>query len=252
MQTETKTIGADGVTEEVSKVPFNETGSFEINNIIINYDTSKDSLEGIVEKINKGKTGVVASLDPNNRLVLRAEKDEDYVVKTISQSSGTFLSTMGIIKEGQNYNYKNTESLNNISEAFRMTVAINNVENIAAAKGTDTNGDGVADKPNPVGDGSNALKMAMLKSEKSIGRFTYEEFFKSIVSDLGISSQEAQKFLENQNILLNNLEQRRQATMGVSLDEEMAEMLKYQHGYDAAARYMKTVDDMISTVIEKL
>ena len=72
MQTETKTIGADGVTEEVSKVPFNETGSFEINNIIINYDTSKDSLEGIVEKINKGKTGVVASLDPNNRLVLRA------------------------------------------------------------------------------------------------------------------------------------------------------------------------------------
>ena len=262
MQTETKTIGADGVTEEVSKVPFNETGSFEINNIIINYDTSKDSLEGIVEKINKGKTGVVASLDPNNRLVLRAEKDEDYVVKTISQSSGTFLSTMGIIKEGQNYNYKNTESLNNISEdrmgsprdraAFRMTVAINNVENIAAAKGTDTNGDGVADKPNPVGDGSNALKMAMIKSEKSIGRFTYEEFFKSIVSDLGISSQEAQKFLENQNILLNNLEQRRQATMGVSLDEEMAEMLKYQHGYDAAARYMKTVDDMISTVIEKL
>ena len=262
MQTETKTIGADGVTEEVSKVPFNETGSFEINNIIINYDTSKDSLDGIVEKINKGKTGVVASLDPNNRLVLRAEKDEDYVVKTISQSSGTFLSTMGIIKEGQNYNYKNTESLNNISEdrmgsprdraAFRMTVAINNVENIAAAKGTDTNGDGVADKPNPVGDGSNALKMAMLKSEKSIGRFTYEEFFKSIVSDLGISSQEAQKFLENQNILLNNLEQRRQATMGVSLDEEMAEMLKYQHGYDAAARYMKTVDDMISTVIEKL
>ena len=262
MQTETKTIGADGVTEEVSKVPFNETGSFEINNIIINYDTSKDSLEGIVEKINKGKTGVVASLDPNNRLVLRAEKDEDYVVKTISQSSGTFLSTMGIIKEGQNYNYKNTESLNNISEdrmgsprdraAFRMTVAINNVENIAAAKGTDTNGDGVADKPNPVGDGSNALKMAMLKSEKSIGRFTYEEFFKSIVSDLGISSQEAQKYLENQNILLNNLEERRQATMGVSLDEEMAEMLKYQHGYDAAARYMKTVDDMISTVIEKL
>ena len=94
--------------------------------------------------------------------------------------------------------------------------------------------------------------MAMLKSEKSIGRFTYEEFFKSIVSDLGVSAQEAQKFLENQNILINNLEQRRQATMGVSLDEEMAEMLKFQHGYDAAARYMKTVDDMISTVIEKL
>ena len=55
MESETKTIGADGVTEEISKVPFVETGSFEIDNIIISYDTSKDSLEGIVEKINKGK-----------------------------------------------------------------------------------------------------------------------------------------------------------------------------------------------------
>ena len=99
---------------------------------------------------------------------------------------------------------------------------------------------------------SNALKMATIKSEKAIGRFTYEEFFKSIVSDLGISSQESKKFLENQNILINNLEQRRQSTVGVSLDEEMAEMLKFQHGYDAAARYMKTVDQMIETVIEKL
>lgn len=262
MQSETKTIGADGVTEETTKVPFNETGSIEINNIIISYDTSKDSLENIVEKINKGKTGVVAALDPNNRLVLRAEKEEDYVIKSLTQNSGTLLYTMGILKDGQSYNYKNTNDLNNISEdrmgspreraAFRMAVAINNVENIAAAKGIDTDGDGVADKANPVGDGSNALRMAMLKSEKSVGRFTYEEFFKSIVSDLGISSQEAQKFLENQNILLNNLEQRRQATMGVSLDEEMAEMLKYQHGYDAAARYMKTVDQMIETVIEKL
>lgn len=262
MQSEIKTIGADGITEETTKVPFNETGSIEINNVIINYDTSRDSLENIVEKINKGKTGVVAALDPNNRLVLRAEKEEDYVIKSITQNTGTLLYTMGILKNGQSYNYKNTESLDNVSEdrmgsprdraAFRMAVAINNVENIAAAKGIDTDGDGVADKANPVGDGSNALRMAMLKSEKSVGRFTYEEFFKSIVSDLGISSQEAQKFLENQNILLHNLEQRRQATMGVSLDEEMAEMLKFQHGYDAAARYMKTVDQMLQTVIEKL
>ena len=133
-----------------------------------------------------------------------------------------------------------------------MAVAINNVENIAAARGIDTDGDGIPDKPNPVGDGANALKMATIKSEKAIGRFTYEEFFKSIVSDLGISSQESKKFLENQNILINNLEQRRQSTVGVSLDEEMAEMLKFQHGYDAAARYMKTVDQMIETVIEKL
>lgn len=249
-------------TSQTIKLPYEEKGTIEINGILVNYDTSKDSITNLIENINKAKAGIVASLDPNNKLVFRAEKEEDYVIKTLKQNQGTFLYKMGILKEGQEYNYRDVKHLENITEdrmgspreraAFRMNMAITNVENIAAAKGMDTNGDGSPDKPNSVGDGSNALKMASLKSEKSIGRFTYEEFFKSIVSDLGISSQEAKKFLENQNVLLNNLEQRRQATVGVSLDEEMAEMLKYQHGYDAAARYMKTVDEMISTVIEKL
>lgn len=257
-----KTQGNPATGQGTTPEAYSEKGNFEINGIIINYDTTKDSLAGIIENINKSKAGVVASLDPNNRLVLRAEKDEEYIIKNLKQNEGSFLYKMGILKEGQAYNYRNVKDLDNITEdrmasprekaAFRMNVAINNVENIAAAKGIDTDGDGIPDKPNPVGDGSNALRMAMLKSDKSIGRFTYEEFFKSIVSDLGISSQEAKKFLENQSILLNNLEERRQATVGVSLDEEMAEMLKYQHGYDAAAKYMKTVDDMISTVIDKL
>ena len=249
-------------TSEVVTVPYSEKGSFEINGVLVRYDTEKDSLNNIIENINKAKAGIVASLDPNNRLVLRAEKEEDYIIKTLTQKEGSFLYRMGILKEEQSYNYKNVKDLEKITEdrmgsprekaAFRMKVAIDNVENIAAAKGMDTDGDGIPDKPNPVGDGSNALRMATIKSEKSIGRFTYEEFFKSIVSDLGISSQEAKKFLENQKILINNLEQRRQSTVGVSLDEEMAEMLKFQHGYNAAARYMKTVDQMIETVINKL
>lgn len=249
-------------TSEVITEPYSEKGTIEINGVLVTYDTEKDSLNNIVENINKAKAGVVASLDPNNKLVLRGEKEEDYIIKTLIQKEGSFLYEMGILKKDTEYNYKNVKDLDNVTEdrkgsprekaAFRMTVAINNVENIAAARGIDTDGDGIPDKPNPVGDGANALKMASIKSEKSIGRFTYEEFFKSIVSDLGISSQEAKKFLENQNILINNLEQRRQSTVGVSLDEEMAEMLKFQHGYDAAARYMKSVDQMIETVIEKL
>ena len=261
MKTDTL-VDTQGGAPAPANAPYDEKGSFEINGIVVNYNTAKESISNIIENVNKLKTGVVASLDPNNRLVLRAEKEEDYIIKTLKQTEGTFLYKMGILKDGQEYNYRNVGDLDKITEdrmasprekaAFRMTVAINNVENIAAAKGVDTDGDGIPDKANPVGDGSNALRMATLKSDKAIGRFTYEEFFKSIVADLGISSQEAKKFLENQNILLNNLEERRQATVGVSLDEEMAEMLKYQHGYDAAARYMKTVDEMISTVIDKL
>ncbi len=261
LATETSQIGADGV-EVSNQNLFVEKGTFSINGIKISYDTERDNLERIVDKINKSKAGVVANVGPNNRVILRAEKEEDYYIKTLSQESGTLLSKLGLVNEDSEFDYRDSKSIGVLSEdrkgsprdkaAFRMAVAITNVENIAAAQGIDTNGDGLVDKANPVGDGSNALRMATLKGEKSIGRFTYEEFFKSVVSDLGISSQEAKKFVENQTILMNNLEARRQAEQGVSLDEEMANMIKYQHGYDAAARYIRTVDEMIKTVIEKL
>lgn len=259
MAVETTTVDQNGV-ETTTTQDYLEKGTFEINGIKVNYDTERDSLGAIVDRINKSKTGVVANVGPDNKLILRAEKEEDYYIKTMSQESGTLLSRLGISSE--KFDYRDTATLENLSEdrkgaprdkaAAYMAVAIKNVENIAAAQGIDTDGDGLVDKANPVGDGSNALRMADLKSEKSIGRFTYEEFFKSVVSDLGISSQEAKKFVENQKILLNNLDQRRQAEQGVSLDEEMANMIKYQHGYDAAARYISTVDDMIQTIIEKL
>jgi flagellar hook-associated protein 1 FlgK len=258
---EQETVNEEGVSE-IIKSPYEEKGTFEINGVKVNYDTKLDSMDRLVEKINKAKAGVVANVGPNGRLIIRAEKEEDYYVKTLNQEQGTLLTKLGILKDGQAFDFRDSATINVLTEdrkgsprdgaARRMSVAINNVENIAAARGIDTDGDGIADRANPVGDGSNALRMATLKGEKSIGRFTYDEFFKSVVSDLGISSQEAKKYMENQKILMNNLEQRREAEQGVSLDEEMANMIKYQHGYDAAARYIRSVDDMVKTVIEKL
>lgn len=261
LSNEVEVVDEEGISETI-KTPFEEKGTFEINGIKIYYDTKLDSMDRLVEKINKAKAGVVANVGPNGKLIMRAEKEEDYYVKTLNQEQGTILSKLGILKSGQSFDFRDTATINSLSEdrkgsprsgaARRMSVAITNVENIAAAKGQDLDGDGIPDKANPVGDGSNTLRMAELKSQKSIGRFTYEEFFKSVVSDLGISSQEAKKYMENQKILMNNLEQRREAEQGVSLDEEMANMIKYQHGYDAAARYIRSIDEMVKTVIEKL
>jgi flagellar hook-associated protein 1 FlgK len=44
---------------------------------------------------------------------------------------------------------------------------------------------------------------------------------------------------------------RRQNVSGVSLDEEMANMLRFQRGYQASARAMSTVDDMLDTLINR-
>lgn len=253
---------ADGNTIP-SEIPFVEKGSFEINGMTINYNTETDTLKEIVGKINKARAGVSASIGPNNRLIIRSLKEQEYYLKTLNQKEGTLLTKLGILSvDNASFDFRESNSISSLSRdiegqprkgaAFRMRFAITDVAEIAAAQGIDTNGDGLADKGNSIGDGSNALRIASLKDAKSIGNFTYEEFFKSVISDLGVSSQEAKKFADNQKVLIDNLEKRRQSEIGVSLDEEMANMIKYQHGYDAAAKYMSSIDQMMDTVINKL
>jgi flagellar hook-associated protein 1 FlgK len=78
---------------------------------------------------------------------------------------------------------------------------------------------------------------------------TFDEFFRSIIGELGVQSQEASRQATNQNILVDQVDSRRQSVSGVSLDEEMANMIKFQHAYNAAARSLTTFDEMLDKVI---
>jgi flagellar hook-associated protein 1 FlgK len=78
---------------------------------------------------------------------------------------------------------------------------------------------------------------------------TFSEFFQSIVGELGVQSQEASRQVSNQQVLVEQVDSRRQSVSGVSLDEEMANLIKYQHSYNAAARVMTTVDEMLDKII---
>jgi flagellar hook-associated protein 1 FlgK len=78
---------------------------------------------------------------------------------------------------------------------------------------------------------------------------TFDEFFRSFVAELGVQSQEATRQATNQQMLVDQVDSRRQAVSGVSLDEEMANMIKFQHAYNAAARALTTYDEMLDKVI---
>jgi flagellar hook-associated protein 1 FlgK len=58
--------------------------------------------------------------------------------------------------------------------------------------------------------------------------------------------------LETQNLVMKQLNAMRQSVSGVNMDEELANMLKYQHGYEAAARFINTVNSMLDTIINRL
>jgi len=76
--------------------------------------------------------------------------------------------------------------------------------------------------------------------------------FQAVVSELGAQSQGAIRSIANHEAALLATDSRRQSVTGVSLDEEMANLIKYQHAYSAAARMISTTDQMLDTIINRM
>jgi len=105
------------------------------------------------------------------------------------------------------------------------------------------------------GDGSNALLIAQLKHKKlsiGINYCTCDDYWRAICSEKGVMTQEANRMVQNQNILLNELENKRQSVSGVYMDEEITNMVKFQHAYNAASRFITTIDEAIDVIINRM
>ena len=126
---------------------------------------------------------------------------------------------------------------------------------------------------NAAGDGSRAAAMAKLSSakldfplsEKTIASFDPEtltfanaasgmsvsSYFNSIVTKNGISKQQADNTVSAQLSLLNQLEYKNQSVSGVSLNEEMSDVIRFQQGFQANARILSVVSEMLDTLINR-
>jgi flagellar hook-associated protein 1 len=103
-----------------------------------------------------------------------------------------------------------------------------------------------------IGDGSNARAMSDLFLQKmNIGgtSTTIGDYFKKVVGQLGTDIQGAKQSSDNANKMVQMVDNRRQSVSGVSIDEEMTNMVRYQQAYNAAARYVSAVNDLLNTLI---
>ncbi|KGI39706.1 flagellar hook-associated protein FlgK [Clostridium tetani] len=81
---------------------------------------------------------------------------------------------------------------------------------------------------------------------------TYGGYFKDVVDKLGVQSQEAKRMVKNQYIVLSNFQQSREQASGVSIDEETTNLIQFQHAYQANAKIISTVDELLDVVINGL
>ncbi|WP_094603826.1 hypothetical protein SPSIL_042360 [Sporomusa silvacetica DSM 10669] len=103
-----------------------------------------------------------------------------------------------------------------------------------------------------VASGDNAVLMGTkLKTDtsKTLGDMSLDSYYTSLIGTLGVQSQNAQNTADNQQTLVDQIVNWRESTSGVNLDEEMTYMIKFQKGYNAAARVLTTMDEMLDKLI---
>ena len=130
---------------------------------------------------------------------------------------------------------------------FKLNPVINADLDAIAATGNDGLG-----YPGP-GDNRTALAIADLKnSNTAIYSTSFQEFYQSTITVLGSISQNYERSVNSQTLVVEQLEAKRQEISGVNLDEEAVKLIQYQKAYEASARAMTAIDEMLDLIVNRL
>ncbi len=199
----------------------------------ITLDADYGDLAGLVAAINGTLVGATAADDGMGRIQITSN--------STGPTSSISLSgpAVPIVFGSSRLFFSGTDASN-----IQVDAAINNLDNIAAGGGP---------LPFAPGDNGNALALAALKHDNTtMGTATFDDYFRGMTAQLGVDSQAATRMVGNQLLLLSQLDNQKEQVSGVSLDEEMTNMIKFQHAYNAAARVVTAMDEMLETIVNRL
>lgn len=127
--------------------------------------------------------------------------------------------------------------------AFGLNSAITNTSKIAASSNAAVSGDN-----------GTAQLMTKLQGQKlmSSGTLTFNSYFDSLSSQVGLSVKSIKTTVAQDEAFSNQLDALRESNSGVSLDEELTNLVKYQRSYQASAKLITTATEMLDTVIAML
>jgi flagellar hook-associated protein 1 FlgK len=81
---------------------------------------------------------------------------------------------------------------------------------------------------------------------------TFDDYFAETVTRAGLKGEQAQNQLATQNKIMGDLRDLRDSISGVNIDEELADIIKFQHGYNVAAKFITVQDELLDTLINRL
>ena len=228
-----------------------------------------DTVEAVINRINDSNAEVKAYLDRNDNLVLKgttASKMEnpDFVIRHV-EDSGFFLAGYAGILKGSGaenaYDYAQADAVNALDNAqFAVSPVLNPAGYVEVNKAIRNDVMSVAsafkDASGNVnaGDSKAASAIASIRnSQVMIGhKRTFDDYFADTVTNVGLKGEQAENNLNSNVAIMNDLRNLRESISGVNIDEELADIIKFQHGYNAAAKFVTVWDSLIDTVINRL
>ncbi|WP_077597244.1 flagellar hook-associated protein FlgK [Oceanobacillus kimchii] len=230
--------GVEGTVNHIEAPLYNEGEENDltvIENIQVNGESilsSKGSLSGLVESYGylDGEERVGDYPEMMNRL--------DELAYAIATSFNEIHSQDG----GALFFADLTDLTDEKGAAGAISVILEDYEDINASA------DGEAGN----GDRASALADIFTNANDLLDGASINDYFGSIIGDLGVKAEQANTMQENTMTLQHQVQNQRHSISAVSLDEEMSNMIKFQHAYNAAARGMTTMDEMIDTIINRM
>ena len=96
--------------------------------------------------------------------------------------------------------------------------------------------------------------MAAIRNTKIMigSQRTFDDYFADTITNVGLKGEQAQNQLATQNKIMGDLRDLRDSISGVNIDEELADIIKFQHGYNVAAKFISVQDELLDTLINRL
>ncbi len=110
-----------------------------------------------------------------------------------------------------------------------------------------------SDTPGQVGNTENLRSILSLRHNKYMFmEGAPEDFIETVISTMGVDAQQASNNLNSQTVMTRQIDNRRQSISGVSIDEEMGNLVRYQHAYSAAAKMIQTYAELLDILVNRL
>ncbi len=109
-------------------------------------------------------------------------------------------------------------------------------------------------EPNEAGNAEIALETARLRHAKLMHKdtVTITDYYRGMITQIGVKGQESHRMYKVMERAENQLREKHEGIAGVNIDEEMLDMVQFQHSWQAAARFVNYIDQMISVLLNEV